>query len=263
MKAIYEPKGAAKEYADFACNLYRGCGHGCIYCYAPAVLRMDKKEFFNNPQPRKGIIEALKRDAKKIGDKYKQDKLALELSFGSLRAIQENTPKRPEVFLCLACDPYQPINKEHQLTRQAIEILHANDLAVNILTKGTITDFDLLFRRPELSKVGITITGGNYSDREPFTEAEIFRLLNLEKARGCGIKTWVSMEPVIDPDVCLEVLRRSVPKIVDEFKIGKWNYSKEADKINWYKFTSEAIALLEKLGCKYVIKESLQRYIAK
>jgi DNA repair photolyase len=55
MKAIYEPSGKAKEYGNLACNLYKGCGHKCSYCYAPSVLRMDRQEFYNNPQPREGI----------------------------------------------------------------------------------------------------------------------------------------------------------------------------------------------------------------
>ena len=58
MNAIYEPRGAAAEYAPLACNLYRGCGHGCKYCYAPACLRMGREEFAR-PAPRPGILDAL------------------------------------------------------------------------------------------------------------------------------------------------------------------------------------------------------------
>ena len=36
IRAIYTPKGPALEYAPLACNLYRGCAHGCLYCYARA-----------------------------------------------------------------------------------------------------------------------------------------------------------------------------------------------------------------------------------
>ena len=42
MNAIYEPKGAAREYAELACNLYTGCNHGCLYCYAPGRRFMFK-----------------------------------------------------------------------------------------------------------------------------------------------------------------------------------------------------------------------------
>jgi len=42
MAVIYEPKGMALEYAPLACNLYRGCQHGCRYCYAPNCLFMSR-----------------------------------------------------------------------------------------------------------------------------------------------------------------------------------------------------------------------------
>lgn len=38
MKPIYEPKGKAKEYGDYALNIYTGCPHRCYYCFAPSVL---------------------------------------------------------------------------------------------------------------------------------------------------------------------------------------------------------------------------------
>jgi hypothetical protein len=42
---IYAPELQAGEYSPLAGNPYRGCGHGCSYCYVPGVLRMDRKEF--------------------------------------------------------------------------------------------------------------------------------------------------------------------------------------------------------------------------
>ena len=38
MKPIYIPKGKAKEYGDYAINIYTGCPHECYYCFAPNVL---------------------------------------------------------------------------------------------------------------------------------------------------------------------------------------------------------------------------------
>ena len=63
MKAIYEPAGKAREYADLACNLYRGCVHGCKYCFAPAVLHMTADNFHARAQLRPGILEALAKEA--------------------------------------------------------------------------------------------------------------------------------------------------------------------------------------------------------
>ena len=60
MHPFYEPKGAAREYAPLALNLYNGCSHGCTYCYAPACVHRSREDFRTNVTPRKGIIEALK-----------------------------------------------------------------------------------------------------------------------------------------------------------------------------------------------------------
>lgn len=92
MSIIYEPKGRAKEYCELAANLYRGCGHGCRYCYAPDATRADREKFYREPQPRKSVIEKLRKDAFTIS----------------------GIEKRP-VLLCFTCDPYQPINEHYIL----------------------------------------------------------------------------------------------------------------------------------------------------
>jgi hypothetical protein len=61
MKIIYEPRGAAREYSPLAANLYRGCIHGCKYCYAPACLRLPadrRAEFHRKAWPGGGAVSA-------------------------------------------------------------------------------------------------------------------------------------------------------------------------------------------------------------
>ncbi|MEN6547455.1 MAG: hypothetical protein ABFE07_15590, partial [Armatimonadia bacterium] len=123
MKAIYQPRGMALEYAPLACNIYRGCEHGCRYCFGPSCLFMPRESFHGSPQPRPGIIDALRREAPKY----------------------RGTDKR--LLLCFTCDPYQPIDDEHRLTRQALEVLIENEVPSQVLTKGGLRatrDFDLL-----------------------------------------------------------------------------------------------------------------------
>lgn len=55
MKPIYEPKGASKEYGDYAINIYTGCPHKCFYCFAPRVLHREKDKFYSVIEPRKNI----------------------------------------------------------------------------------------------------------------------------------------------------------------------------------------------------------------
>jgi DNA repair photolyase len=241
MQAITESKGAAKEYNRLSCNLCFGCSHACDYCYAAKMaVRFgwfkSIQDFQQKPFPREGIIEALEKDAKKW------------------------SKKAPGEFVLLSfmTDPYQePLNSKYKLARQAIEILHKYDLGVNILTKGIITDFDLLGKRRELSKVGITITGA-YKDMEPNAATPVSRYNNIQTAKLFGIKTWCSYEPVIEPDSVLWHIQMHYAKF-DEIKIGKWNYSPEAKKIDWYKFGHEAEELCQKLGVKYMIKADLRK----
>jgi len=49
---VYRPKGKAGEYGETALNIYKGCSHGCQYCYVPAVLYQTPAEFHTDPKPR-------------------------------------------------------------------------------------------------------------------------------------------------------------------------------------------------------------------
>jgi DNA repair photolyase len=62
---IYSPAGQAGEYAPLATNPYRGCGHGCVYCYVPNISRMDRREFDAGAVPRDGYLDKLAKDARK------------------------------------------------------------------------------------------------------------------------------------------------------------------------------------------------------
>src|SRR5690554_3614468 len=161
---IYEPKGRAKEYCKLAANLYRGCGHGCKYCYAPEATRTDREKFYREPQPRKDVISKLSKQ------------------------LEKNTFNGP-VLLCFTCDPYQPINEEHGLARKVLQTLKLNGLSVEILTKGgkrAESDFHLL---GEGDKVGATLTFVSDADSlewEPGAALPAERFAMLEKAKSMG-----------------------------------------------------------------------------
>ncbi len=236
---IYEPRGRAGEYAPLAVNLYRGCGHGCIYCYAPEATFIDRQEFIK-ATPRQGIIEKLEKDAP--------------------QAVEG----RPEgnVLLCFTCDPYQPINDIHELTRQAIEILHKNGFNVTVLTKGgkrAERDFDLLRSGDEFATTLTFLDEQKSRQWEPEAAIPEERIEALRKTHELGIKTWVSLEPVIEPAESIEIIRQT-HSFVDLFKVGKLNYHPRGKEIDWHKFLQECIATLKQYGCQYYIKKDLRRY---
>ncbi|MFC1929737.1 radical SAM protein [Chloroflexota bacterium] len=236
---IYEPRGRAGEYAPLAVNLYRGCGHGCIYCYAPEATLIDRQEFIE-ATPRQDIIEKLGKDAPQA---------ALDGNKGN-------------VLLCFTCDPYQPIDAEYQLTRQAIEILHKNGFNVTILTKGgkkAERDFDLLRHGDEFATTLTFLDEQKSLHWEPGAAIPEERIESLRKAHELGITTWASLEPVIEAAESLEIIRQT-HTFVNLFKVGLLNYHPMGKEIDWRKFLQDCIATLKQYGCQYYIKKDLRRY---
>jgi DNA repair photolyase len=237
---IYDPKGRAREYAALACNLYRGCDHGCAYCYAPSCLHMNPYEFYN-PRTRPGdFLKELERDAEKL---------------------QGKTTDR--VLLCFTCDPYQRLDVEAQITRKAIQIFHKYGLGVQALTKGgrrALRDLDL-FTDKDAFATTLTFIHEEQSEKmEPGAALPLDREDTIRKFHEAGIETWVSLEPVFDPlDALVWIEHTAV--FVDLFKVGKLNYSPLAKKIDWAKFGRDAEALLRSLGKRYYIKNDLRAFM--
>lgn len=229
MKPIYIPKGKAKEYGDYAINIYTGCPHECFYCFAPNVLRKDRENFHKCVEPRKNIVEEVRKQIEREG------------ITGRL------------IHLSFLCDPY-PNGYDSTPTREIIKILKDSGNNVQILTKGDGSrDFDLL---DENDWYGITLDGiGN--GRNPLWKA---RVDALAEAHSRGINTWVSFEPVTNERQFFIELHL-VSLMVDKVKIGKLNY--HPSNIDWKQFGEKAEELCKKLGLDYYIKESLREEMNK
>ena len=231
MKPIYIPKGKAKEYGDYALNIYTGCPHECYYCFAPGVLRREKEVFHKCVEPRPNIVEETKRQ------------LHREKITGKL------------IHLCFTCDPY-PMGVDSTATREIIKAIKDSGNNVQILTKGNgQRDFDLL---DENDWYGITISCNTDKQlvAEPRTLNPLARLCVLSEAKDRSIKTWVSFEPVIDDEAVLHCIK-GYHTLFDKVKIGKLNY--HPSEINWKQFGIEAENLCRSLGVDYYIKDSLRK----
>jgi DNA repair photolyase len=232
LQAIYRPKGRAGEYASLAVNLYTGCTHGCVYCYAPTVLHKDPAGFHAQCIERPNILEKLHHDAK----------------------LLQGTSE--PVLLCFSCDPYQP---EAHATRAALSILNEFQIPFVVLTKGRMAwrDFDLYFPRDSF---GMTLTCDNDPDShdwEPKGADPSERVGLLRLAHEQGIRTWVSLEPVIYPEQTLRLID-ATHEYVDHYKVGKLNYHPHAKTIDWPQFRADVIAKLEGYGKSYYIKQDLR-----
>ena len=232
---IYVPSGKAKEYGDYAINIYTGCPHRCYYCFAPSVLRRDRETFHTKVEPRKGIVEAVKRqlDKEQITDKL--------------------------IHLCFTCDPY-PTGYDSSATREIIKALKETGNHVQILTKGEDAerDFDLLNNSDWF---GVTITGDSEDTAryEKMASASYTRIKMLINAYSGLINTWVSFEPVINANAIYALIQSA--DYIDKFKIGKMNY--HPSDINWKEFGKECERLCIEYGRDYYIKDGLREEMNK
>lgn len=228
MKPIYTPKGKAKEYGDYAINIYTGCPHRCYYCFAPNVLHRERETFHSCVAPRVGIVEETRKQ------------LEREQITGKL------------IHLCFTCDPY-PAGCNTSATREIIKLLKAHGNHVQILTKGDgCRDFDLLDRN---DWYGITYSGA-LPYQEPGALHAEDRIFTLWQAKSRGIKTWVSFEPVINAEQVLRTIR-GYHHLFDKVKIGKLNYY--LSSIDWGQFGRDAERLCKELGLDYYIKDGLRQ----
>lgn len=223
---IYEPKGAAREYGELALNIYTGCPHRCFYCYAPQVLHCDREAFHSHVEPRPGIVDAVREQLERTGMTGKT------------------------VHLCFACDPF-PWGYDCTPTLDIIRLLKEHGNHVQILTKGDGSPcVDLL---DENDWYGVTLDGSE----EPVVSrmrTDVLRKVKLYR----GTRTWISFEPVLDPEMVLLKINR-FKRYLDRVAIGKLNYHQPPEPIDWGAFGREAEELCQRIGMDYYIKSSLRK----
>ncbi len=169
---------------DRSINPYRGCEHGCVYCFArPSHAYMGLSpglDFESKLFAKPGAARLLERELAKPG--YQPRTIA----------IGTNT------------DPYQPIEREWRVTREILEVLEAANHPVAIVTKSALVtrDIDILARMAEkgLAKVALSITT---LDRrmaramEPRASTPSLRLKAISDLAHAGIPASVMVAPVI------------------------------------------------------------------
>lgn len=240
MSKIYEPKGKAREYSPLALNFYKGCTHGCLYCYVPSMFSRFRPNYVHSCcEP-----SLNERELENSCRKY------------------DGCGKR--VLMSFTGDPYCGVSPE--TTRKALEILSRYRIDVAILSKGgsrMLSDIDL-FKKIEDIRLGVSLTFSNDRDSKYWESGAASpqeRIETLRELKKLGFKTWASFEPVVIPKQSLELLSIvSENKLVDYVKIGKINHFKEIEKtIDWNKFLSDAISICEKNYIPYYIKDDLAK----
>ncbi len=165
-------------------NPYRGCEHGCVYCYARpshAYLNLSPGvDFETRLFAKVNAAELLRAELAKPG--YQCE----------LIALGANT------------DPYQPIEREYKITRAILEVLAACEHPVGIVTKNAMVerDIDLLAPMAEKNLVNVYVSVNNLDHDlarrlEPRCTAPARRLETIRRLSAAGIPVGVLVAPVI------------------------------------------------------------------
>ena len=169
---------------DQSINPYRGCEHGCIYCYArPSHAWLD-------------LSPGLDFETRLF---YKQD--AARLLEGELsRAGYRPSP----IALGANTDPYQPVERGLGVTRSILEVLDRCHHPVGIVTKGALIerDLDILASMAERRLVSVMISVTTLDDglkriMEPRTASPRRRLEVVRALCAAGVPTGVLVAPII------------------------------------------------------------------
>jgi len=169
---------------DQSINPYRGCEHGCIYCYArPTHCYLGHSA---------GLDFETKLYAKTNAAELLEKELAHKGYTPRVIALGTNT------------DPYQPIEREHRVTRQILEVLERTGHPVGIVTKSALVlrDVDILSRMAArgLAKVAISVTTldrGIARAMEPRAVTPGKRLDAIRGLSEAGVPVAVMVAPIV------------------------------------------------------------------
>ncbi len=169
---------------DRTINPYRGCEHGCIYCYArPSHAYL-------------GLSPGLDFESRLLMKSHAPEILKRELA-------KPNYQCKP-IALGMNTDAYQPIEREYQLTRRIIEVLAESNHPFSLVTKSALVERDIDLIAPMAAKglasiyVSITTLDRQIARRlEPRAAAPERRLETVRRLSEAGIPTGVMVAPMI------------------------------------------------------------------
>lgn len=162
---------------DYNMNLYKGCTHGCIYCDSrSACYRIDH---FDQVRGKKDAITILRK----------------ELASKRHKGV---------IGIGAMSDTYNPFEKQYELTRQALKLIHEFRFGVSLDTKSPLVTRDIdLFQQIQLhSPVIIKITITTYDDAlskkiEPHVAPSSKRFEAIRQLSDAGIFCGILMTPVL------------------------------------------------------------------
>jgi DNA repair photolyase len=196
-KTILNKVSAPSMPFEWSINPYRGCQHGCSFCYARAThtfLGMEADDTFQNhilvkKNAAEALEEQLSRMARSRGGR------------GGWRGVGGGIRRIGHVAIGTATDPYQPVEAKEGITRQCLEVLAKYRVPTSITTRSPLIlrDLDLLVRMPILS-VNFSVNTWNYRvwrNMEPSTPSPLQRLKAVRQLTDAGVPAGIFMAPIL------------------------------------------------------------------
>lgn len=223
MKAIYQPKGKAGEYAKYACNFYVGCSNDCDYCYCKrGVLG----HAMGKPQA------TLKKCFKNADDAIMQFEREL------LKNLDEY--RKHGIFFTFTSDPLLP--ETQWLTWSAITTAVTFRVPCKLLTKRA--DFDIpriAYEHQDLIAFGFTLTGMDALELHASTNEE--RIDTMRFLYKAGFKTFASIEPIISLKKSAEMIEQTIG-YCNLYKIGLMSGKREYTRDEVFRWVCDLYTMI-------------------
>lgn len=153
----------------YSLNPYTGCDHRCRYCYSTYIPN------FFHARPKKLLLTRLERELK-------------------------NLPENALISMSNSSDPYPPMEREHELTRNALRLISERDLRLLVITKSNIVvrDADILKNMRAAVSITVTTLDEDIANRiEPFAPEPGKRIKALKELKKAGIPVILRLDPIM------------------------------------------------------------------
>jgi len=248
---IKSPRGAAAEYAKHSFSAYKRCTNGCAYCYL-----------------NRGVLsKELGTGTPELRSCFKSDDDVMKKFVKELIAHREELIADGGIFFSFITDPCLP--ETISLTRRCAIMAMEQDVPVTILTKMAqwsygISSLDMIDVGKErgLLCVGFTLTG--HDEMEPKADSNAARISAMKLLHDQGIKTFASIEPVIDFDSSLSMIEQTID-CCDLYRIGLHSGVKadyyDNNKLAFFITQVENILMARRANTKVYWKQSIRERI--
>lgn len=185
-------------------NIYRGCEHGCNYCYALySHSYLEEKERSGCAEPgfeRKGCFSSVDEKCAFFKKIYVKTNIVEALE----KQLSTKNWKKELINIGGVCDSYQPAEAKYELTRKVLDLMikYKNPITISTKSDLILRDYDLLSELAELTFVNVAVTVTTMDKKlsfllEPFASSPEKRFSVLQAFKDTEVATGLHMMPIL------------------------------------------------------------------